>query len=300
MLTEPAFAAEEIAREKKNQTAAIRSSEDKPLSLLFRKLPPFLFPGHPYGYLRLGTPEQVRALSADDIRAFWDRQSMQPCVTAVAGDFDREKILAFAQARAASAAASVAPRMPPLAWGTERELVLTLQDRQQAHYMLIFKTVPAVHPDAPGLELLESILSGQSGPLFAELRDKQGLAYTVAAFIRLAQEAGYMAFYIGAAPGKLAQAEAGFQHVLTDLHAKPLPAETLTRGINRMEAAYYRERQSLASRSGEAAALAALGRPLNFSRDQIEKARNLTPRDVQRLIRLYLQPESAYIARVLP
>jgi zinc protease len=166
--------------------------------------------------------------------------------------------------------------------------------------MLIFKAVPAVHPDAPGLELLESILSGQSGPLFTELRDRQGLAYTVAAFARLAQEAGYIAFYIGAEPGKLAQAETGFRSVLNELHEKLLPAEALTRGINRMEAEYYRSRQSLASRSGEAAALATLGRPLSFSRDQIEKARSLTSQDIQRIIRLYLQPESAYTAKVLP
>jgi zinc protease len=172
--------------------------------------------------------------------------------------------------------------------------------RQQAHYMLIFKAVPAAHPDAPGLELLESILSGQSGPLFAELRDKQGLAYTVAAFARLAQATGYMAFYIGAEPGKLGQAEAGFRSVLRDLHETLLSAEALARGINRMEADYYRERQSLASRSGEAAALAALGRPLSFRQDQIEKARKLTPQDLQRLIRLYLQPDNAYTAKVLP
>ena len=109
-----------------------------------------------------------------------------------------------------------------------------------------------------------------------------------------------MAFYIGAEPGKLAQAETGFRTVLKELHDKPLPAEALARGINRMEAAYYRERQSLASRAGEAAALAALGRPLSFSRDQIEKARSLTPQDVQRLVRLYLQPENSYTATVLP
>ena len=300
VLQKPAFAPEETAREKNNQVASIRASEDKPLGLLFRKLPPFLFPNHPYGYVKHGMPAQVQAFTADELRAFWAKQSIQPYALAVAGDFDRNKILAFAQALANTITASEAPRIPPPGWGTERELNLTLQDRQQAHYMLIFKTVPAVHPDAPGLELLESILSGQSGPLFTELRDRQGLAYTVSAFARLSQEAGYMAFYIGAEPGKLAQAESGFRQVLTDLHENLLPTEALTRGINRMAADYYRARQSLASRSGEAASLAALGRPLSFSRDQIEKARSLTPQDIQRIIRLYLQPASAYTAKVLP
>jgi zinc protease len=300
VLTQPAFAPEEIAREKNSQAAAIRSGEDKPLGLLFRRLPPFLFPGHPYGYMKLGMPEQIQAFTADELRAFWAKQSVQPCVIAVAGDFDREKMLAFARSYAASRAVSEAARLQPPPWGKERELALVLQDRQQAHYMLIFKTVPAVHPDAPGLELLESILSGQSGPLFTELRDRQGLAYAVAAFARLSQEAGYMAFYIGAEPGKIARAEEGFRKVLKELHEKLLPAEELARGINRMEAGYYRERQSLASRSGEAAVLAALGRPLSFSRDQIEAARSLAPQDIQRLIRLYLQPEKAYTAKVLP
>jgi len=300
VLQEPAFAEAEIAREKNNQTAAIRTSEDRPLGLLFRRLSPFLFPDHPYGYVRLGMPAQVQAFTHDEIRSFWGRQSAQPCVIAVAGDFDRESVLAFAHARMASTTVAKAPRIPIPTWGTERELELTLQDRQQAHYMLIFKAVPAVHPDAPGLELLASILSGQSGPLFTELRDKQGLAYTVSAFTRLAQEAGYMAFYIGTEPEKIIQAATGFQNVLKELHEKNLPAADLARGLNRMEADYYRERQSLASRSGEAATLAALGRPLSFSRDQIEKARNVTPQDLQRLIRLYLKPEDAYIAKVLP
>ncbi|MDR0239057.1 MAG: insulinase family protein, partial [Deltaproteobacteria bacterium] len=132
VLAEPAFAAEEIVREKNTQIAAIRSSEDKPLGLLFRRLPPFLFPGHPYGYVKLGMPEQIHAFGADDLQAFWAKQSAQPCVIAVAGDFDRENMLAFARSRAHATAAAARVQAP--AWGTERELDLRLHDRQQAHY----------------------------------------------------------------------------------------------------------------------------------------------------------------------
>lgn len=298
VLQSPAFAPEETEREKNNQIAAVRASEDKPLGLLFRQLPPFLFPGHPYGLLKLGTVEGIGKFSSRDIRAFWNRQSALPWVLTAAGDFDRESLLRFARSLPASDAP--AARLDPPVWGGSRDLGLTLAGRQQAHFMLIFKTVPATHPDAPGLELLENILSGQSGPLFAELRDRQALAYTVAAFSRAAQEAGYMAFYIGTEPGKLRQAEAGFGQVLRGLREHALPEEDLRRGVNRMEAAYYRGRQSLASRSGEAAGLAVLGRPLNFYREQIDRARTLTPGDMQRIIRLYLDPDAAYTATVLP
>ena len=109
-----------------------------------------------------------------------------------------------------------------------------------------------------------------------------------------------MAFYIGTEPQKLKQAEAGFARVLRELHEKPLSAGDLERGVNRMEADYYRARQTLASRSGEAAGLSVLHRPLDFAREQIDKARRLKPKDIQALVGKYFKPETAYTARVLP
>ena len=73
--------------------------------------------------------------------------------------------------------------------------------------MLIFKTAPDTSPDTPALDLLETSLGGMGGPLFRDLRDKQGLGYTVTAFNRQTSENGYMVFYIGTEPGKMAQAE---------------------------------------------------------------------------------------------
>jgi zinc protease len=297
-LRNPAFSPKETERGKTAQIAAIRSSEDKPLGLLFRRLPPFLFPGHPYGRLRLGGEKRVRAFTSGDLRAFWNRQKAQPWVMAVAGDFDREKVLNFA--RSLPAAGAARPDLEPPSRSGGRTLELKLPQRQQAHLLLIFKAVPSGHPDNPGMELLENILSGQSGPLFTELRDRRALAYTVAAFNRPMPEAGYMAFYIGTAPQKLQQAREGFEQVLQKLHDELLPAEETERGVNRMEGDYYRGRQSLASRSGEAAALASLGRPLSFNRETIDKARLLSPEDLRSLIRRYLRIEDAYTAQVLP
>jgi zinc protease len=297
-LQSPAFSPEETERGKTAQIAAIRSNEDKPLGLLFRRLPPFLFPNHPYGALKLGEENRVRAFTSGNLRAFWNRQKAQPWVMAAAGDFDREKMLRFARSLPASGADRT--RLAPPLWGGRHTLELRLPNRRQAHLTLVFKTVPAGHPDNPGMELLESILSGQSGPLFTELRDRQALAYTVAAFSRPAPEAGYMGFYIGTDPQKLEQAQEGFKLVLQKLHDELLPAEELERGVNRMEGDYYRNRQSLASRSGEAAALASLGRPLSFNRDTIDKARLLSPEDVRGLVRKHLRIEDAYTIRVLP
>ena len=298
-LTEPAFAREEVEREKNSQIAAIRARDDQPLGLAFAALPPFLFPGgHPYGYRVMGTVKDVEKYGVGDISGFWEQQARQPWVLAVAGDFDREQVLEFARSLPVPKNKGVRGDAP--LWGKKKELDLSLPGRNQAHLMLVFKTVPVTDGDAPGLELLQNVLSGQSGLLFRELRDVQGLGYTVTAFNRLSQKAGYMVFYIGTEPGKVAQAEEGFRKILGELRDKPLPEAELVSGRNQMEGDYYRERQSLGSRAGEAASLSVLGYPLDFRRLQIDKAKALTPADLQKLARKYLIPEQAYVVKVLP
>lgn len=81
--------------------------------------------------------------------------------------------------------------------------------------MLIFKTAPDTSPDTPALDLLETSLGGMGGPLFRDLRDKQGLGYTVTAFNRQTSENGYMVFYIGTEPGKMARGR-GIQADIND------------------------------------------------------------------------------------
>ncbi|MFQ8738447.1 MAG: M16 family metallopeptidase [Bilophila wadsworthia] len=216
VVTAPAFSKDETARGIKDQLAAIKSREDQPLGLAFRKLPPFLFPGSVYGYLQLGEPENVQKYDEAQLRSFWNRQKARPWVLAVSGDFDRDQILAFAKSLPAPDQRKVDVPVP--AWGTRPELDIPMPGRNQAHLMLIFKTAPDTSPDTPALDLLETSLGGMGGPLFRDLRDKQGLGYTVTAFNRQTSENGYMVFYIGTEPGKMAQAEEGFKRIINDLH----------------------------------------------------------------------------------
>ena len=180
------------------------------------------------------------------------------------------------------------------------ELDIPMPGRNQAHLMLIFKTAPDTSPDTPALDLLETSLGGMGGPLFRDLRDKQGLGYTVTAFNRQTSENGYMVFYIGTEPGKMAQAEEGFKRIINDLHQNLLSEEDVNRGKNQLEGDYYRNMQSLGSRSGEAAALTMEGYPLSFTKDQIEKSKNVTPEQLREIVKKYLNVDSAYTIKVLP
>ena len=294
----PSFTSEDIAREKQAQIAGIRSAEDRPLGLLFRNLPPFLFPNSVFGYQALGNPEVVNLFTQEQIRMFWERQKIRPWVLAVTGDFSREEILAFA--RTLPTPSEAGPELTSPAWGVDKALALKLPERNQAHLMLVFPTAPLASSDTPGLALMEETFGGMGGPFFSRLRDEKGLGYTVSVFNVQNDELGYMVFYIGTEPERLAEAEKGFRDILADLRSSLLPASELARGCNQLEGNYYRAMQRLANRSSEAATLMLEGRALDFNRKKIELASRITPEQIQELVKKYLDDSNGYIITVLP
>lgn len=299
LLHKPTFAEKDVRRQADTLKAALVRRQDNPMSFMGSKINGFLFPGgQPYGFDGLGTAENQDRFGPGDVQAFWKQQNAQPWILSVAGDFDREKVLAFARSLPVPTAPAV--DVPQPTWGADKRLPLSLPGRQQAHLLLAFHAVPLDHPDAPALMLLESVLSGQSGLLFNKLRDEQGLGYTVTAFYRSLPEAGFMAFYIGTTPRNLDVARQGFSGIIKDIKTDLLPAELLAKGLNRMEGSYYRGRQSLGARADEAASERLLGQPQDFQKHLLEKAAKVTPEQLREVARKYLLVDKMYEVTLLP
>ena len=299
LLHKPTFAEKDVRRQADTLKAALVRRQDNPMSFMGSKINGFLFPGgQPYGFDGLGTAENQDRFGPGDVQAFWKQQNAQPWILSVAGDFDREKVLAFARSLPVPTAPAV--EVPQPAWGADKRLPLSLPGRQQAHLLLAFHAVPLDHPDAPALMLLESVLSGQSGLLFNKLRDEQGLGYTVTAFYRSLPEAGFMAFYIGTTPRNLDVARQGFSAIIKDIKTELLPAGLLAKGLNRMEGSYYRGRQSLGARADEAASERLLGQPQDFQKRLLEKAAKVTPEQLREVARKYLLVDKMYEVTLLP
>ena len=299
LLHKPTFAEKDVRRQADTLRAALVRRQDKPMSFMGSQINGFLFPGgQPYGFDGLGTTENQDRFGPGDVQAFWKQQNAQPWILSVAGDFDREKVLAFARSLPVPTAPAV--DVPQPTWGADKRLPLSLPGRQQAHLLLAFHAVPLDHPDAPALMLLESVLSGQSGLLFNKLRDEQGLGYTVTAFYRSLPEAGFMAFYIGTTPRNLDVARQGFSGIIKDIKTDLLPAELLAKGLNRMEGSYYRGRQSLGARADEAASERLLGQPQDFQKRLLEKAAKVTPEQLREVARKYLLVDKMYEVTLLP
>lgn len=298
VLKSPTFALDEVEREKSSQIAEIRSSEDQPLGLAFRRLMPFLFPNHTLGFYRNGEPDTVAAFTIDQVNSYWKKQLAQPWVLSVCGQFNRDEIIAFAEKLPEPSAQK--PVMHKPEWAEDKNLLLNMPGRNQSHILMVFETAPAKSEDNPKLEVLNTILSGQGGLLFRQLRDEQSLGYSVTSIKWQTDQTGLLAFYIGTEPEKTDEAIAGFEKIIHKLQTELLGKELLAGAVNQLEGEYYRTHQSLGSRSSEASGLTIQGYPLDYNTATIDAARQVTPKQIQEIANKYLIPGKAYIIRVDP
>jgi zinc protease len=102
-------------------------------------------------------------------------------------------------------------------------------DKEQAHLIIGFPGVRVTDDDRHALEMVAAILAGQSGRLFMDLRDRQGLAYSVTAWSQEAVDPGYFVLYIGTDPSKLDRARKGIHHHLQRLLDEPVGADEIER-----------------------------------------------------------------------
>lgn len=299
ILETPAFKSEEISRAITDQKTDIKRAEDQPLGLAFRHIFPFLYADSSLGYYHQGMESRIDDFNAGDMKSFLAKQKKQPWVMAVCGTYDHDAIVDMAK-RIAKADKSSALEDPKPKWNGEKELKLKLEDRNQSHLMVVFPIPGSDDPDTPGLYLLRQSLAGQGGLLFRELRDKQGLGYTVTAFDWQVPNSGFLSFYIGTYPDRVPEALKGFEDMVKRLRSEQLPDEIVERSKSLLVGEYYRGHQSLSSRAIEAASLQLRHRDLSYNRDLIEKAKDITPADLKKLAEKYLVWDKAYTLTVEP
>ena len=94
----PAFPSQEIERQRASRLAQLVQQRQRPDQLANLEMFAALYgPDHPYGYTELGTDAAVKALSRDDMMAFW-KENFVPNNTAlvVAGDISMSQLQALA------------------------------------------------------------------------------------------------------------------------------------------------------------------------------------------------------------
>ncbi|MFN2269045.1 MAG: insulinase family protein, partial [Desulfonatronovibrio sp.] len=299
IINTPRFASNELRRAVSEQISEIKQQEDRPLGYAFRHLFPFLFSSGSYGYLQLGEEEFLRQVKPDAVESFWEKQRSMPFVISISGQIDKESLDQLIDSLTEQEPAEIAHKAE-FTWSQEKTEDIILKDRSQAHILMIFPIPGKLDQDTPGLNVMNKILAGQGGILFRELRDRQGLAYTVTSLMWQTPKTGFLALYIGTYEDKVEKAIQGFEKVIDELKTETLSPDDVQRASNLIYGEYHRGRQTISSRSSEASSLLIQGLDLDYNYEMTELTRDINPEQIQSMARKYLIPENSYLMRILP
>ncbi len=302
-MLEPAFAADEIERERRETEGALARREDRLGARVFDLFTAEHYGAHPYALPVLGTPESVARVDHDALVAHQERL-MTPAnaVIGLAGDVDPDDAAAALAQRlnvlAGDAPPLALPAPPPPVTGIhEAEL---RKDRSQAHLVIGFRGLTVDDEDREGLEVVAQLLSGQGGRLFLELRDRRSLAYSVAATNVEGVAPGFFAVYIATAPEKLETARRGLLEELEGVLSEP-PGDAELDAVKRnLIGNFAIDQQRSAVRAAHVSLDARFGLGPDADRHYVERVEGVSRKDVLRVARRVINLEAYTLAVIRP
>jgi zinc protease len=177
----PAFANEEIDRQRQQSLSGMRVRYEDPDYVADTVFDRLVYGFHPYGTPSGGTPESIRSITRADLETF-HRQYFLPnnSILAIVGDVAAAEAFDTATKVFANWEQGESP-MPVLAEPpspTRRVIVVNKADAVQTEIRVGHIAVPRKHPDYMSLNMAIKILGGEGGNrLHRVLRTDRGLTY---------------------------------------------------------------------------------------------------------------------------
>jgi zinc protease len=251
-------------------------------------------PGHPYRHLVAGSMSDLSAARLSEVYAFFERHyAPNNASLCLAGDFQPSQAKRWIRKYFGPLSPSTLAERPPVDGSAPvKPRRVTLTDRiGHPRAELVWRTVPAHHPDEAALDVLASVLGGPSrrNRLFAALVDNRQIALQVSADHPTHMLSGRFEVVVVAQQGQKLDELIR----LADLEIERLKREGPTADEVRRVKIERRtsQIQALESVTTKAAVFnynaAALGDPLGY-RTTLARIFAVTPADVTRVARQYL------------
>jgi zinc protease len=185
-LTQPTFPEGEVRREVEKTLAAIQAAEDQPEEVAEKEFQKDLFVTSPYGPPVEGTKESVPRITREAIVQFYrNHYRSNNCILVVVGDITLEEVKAKLLPRLTKWPMGEVPGMPfKSEFAKGPKTVKINRAITQANIILGHRGVSRENPDFYALTVMNYILGGGgfSSRLMEEIRNRRGLAYSVASF----------------------------------------------------------------------------------------------------------------------
>jgi len=243
----PRLAPEEVGPERDWLLSRIQRRRDNAPARAFDELYAALYGPHPYAVSALGTPESLarvdHAALAAAYRAAYQPQQM---VLAVSGQVSASEVTAEARRLFGGVPKGGATSTPPLPQPVSAGHRLRVDMPVQQTQILVGSLAPSLnHRDHAAVKVLSTVLGGgMAGRLFAELRDRRGLAYTATSYYDPVGGPGALVLYLGTKPENATRAEAALREEIDRIRRERVSGDELQRAKGYLLGRYAMDRRT--------------------------------------------------------
>ena len=297
---EPSFPADELERIKGDMVREVSIARSQPQSLALEKFREVMYGDHPYGRL-FPTEAMLQGYTLEQVRGFHEAASGGARSRLyIVGRFDPQAVEAAVR-RAFSDMPRGEPADQPVPSPTSRRAVHLL-DRPGAPQSTIMLGLPVIdpsHPDWIALQVTNALLGGSFGSrITSNIREDK--VYTYSPFSSVSTRPSD-AYWIEGADVTTQHTGASLREIFFEidrLRDEPPPAEEL-RGIqNYLAGNFVLTNSARGSIANQLAFVDLHGLPDDYLETYVQKVLAVTPADVQRIARTYLDPSQMQIVVV--
>jgi len=249
ILLHPLFDAEELEREKSVVLQEIRMVEDTPDDIIHDLFAAQIWGGHPLARPILGTRELVSGFHRDAIADYFGEEYVPPrIIIAVAGNVTHEQVVELfgkgfnGYTRPARPRASEAVKLAP-------GINIVHKALEQVHLVMGFPGLAHAAPERYAMFVLNDVIGGSmSSRLFQEVRERQGLAYSVHSGVQAFMDTGLMYVYAATDVENFSKVLKSILKELRDVKKHGVTEEELRRSKDHLKGSLMLSLESTSSR----------------------------------------------------
>jgi predicted Zn-dependent peptidase len=293
----PVFDDQDIARERGVILEEIKMDEDNPDYLVHEIFTQNFWKDHPLGKPILGTKETVKKFERQAVLdTYSHRFAPGNIIVAAAGHLDHDHFVDLVVKHfehlkpAQNGFHEPAPKIVP------RIVLRNKKALEQVQLCIGVPAYPIAHEKRHAGYILNTLLGGgMSSRLFQNIRERQGLAYSIYSDLNPYRDTGCMAVYAGTSLASAAKVVKSVVSEFRDLKNKPVPEEELRRSKDQLKGSLMLSLESSTARMSNLARQEMYFDHFQDLDELIEKIEAVTADDLQSLAQEFFKTESVAV-----
>src|SRR6266403_5020029 len=249
ILLHPVFDAEELEREKSVVLQEIKMVEDTPDDLIHDLFAAQVWEGHPLGRPILGTRQAVQEYGRDAVHGHFVEAYTPPrIIIAVAGNVTHERAIELFGAGFNGFSRQSIDSTDPAA-ALKAGVNIVAKTLEQVHLVMGFPGLAHAAPERYAMFLLNDVIGGSmSSRLFQEVRERQGLVYSIHSGAQAFADTGLVYLYAATDPQNFSKVLKSILKELRELKKSGITAEELKRAKDHLKGSLMLSLETSSSR----------------------------------------------------